>query len=72
MTGSRFPAPLDGEPQPPRDGKAADAGDGTRSGEGADTALEILIRKRKQAELPVDLESLGDLLPPAAPTPPPA
>jgi hypothetical protein len=51
-------------------GGQADAGtDGRRSGEGADTALEILIRKRKQAEIPVDLD-LGDCAPPQAPQPP--
>jgi hypothetical protein len=44
---------------PPVDGDGAD-GHGARkdrnggSGEGADTALEALIRKRKQAEAPID------------------
>jgi hypothetical protein len=59
----------DDAPPLPKDGKVGGA-DGQRSGEGADTALEILIRKRKQAELPPDLD-LGDCGPPHIPVPPP-
>ena len=39
-----------------------------RSGEGADTALQAMIRKRKLAEKP----DTPDLLPPLAPDPNPA
>jgi hypothetical protein len=45
----------DGLKQPPAPAPVPAAGDNTiRSGEGASTALEALIRKRKQAETPDD------------------
>ena len=59
----------DDTPPLPKDGKVDPGADGQRSGEGADTALEILIRKRKQSEIPVDLD-LGECTPPQAPLPP--
>ena len=68
---AHLPKAGDIKPVPSRDGNS----DGGRSGEGADTALEILIRKRREAEKPVDLDDLdklGDLIPPEAPVPPPA
>lgn len=65
-----FPQATDSKPHPAKGGNRDGGSDGSRSGEGAETALEIMIRKRRQAEMPVDLESLGDLAPPENPPPP--
>jgi len=51
------------------DGEGAAPADGRRSGEGASTALEALIRKRKQATIPAD--PLDPALPQGDPAPAP-
>lgn len=49
---------VDGDPGKPADGAA-------RTGEGASSALEAMLRKRKQAELPEPPANLPTTPPPA-------
>jgi len=64
-----IPTPDDGAQPLPGGGKAKPE-DGKGSGQGADTALEALIRKRQAEPSPVDLSDLDSQDDPLPPQPP--